>query len=131
MCFNPQKYHTLGWFEDRSLALDVEDLPWTGNIAPFVHYDLTAENQFVNLSLGGRMRDAMYMHYNLAESFNEGTQEFRNKITLVTASEQAGALKSTFVDSMSPNKNGQIRYRNFEGTGDDLIVQGCLSLIHI
>lgn len=115
----------LGWLEDRSLELDVEDLPWSGHLAPFVQYESTDENHFVNIALGGRKRGQLYMHYNLAEGINDGTQEFPNKITLVSAVEQFGALKSTHESFMNPNKNGQMKYKNFEGTGSDLVIQGC------
>ena len=129
-CFNAQKHWSLGWFQDRSTSLGLDDLPWGGYVAFFGNYNLTSpyDNVLVNV---GRSSPRLFLQYNQATGINSGTRERKDQVVIV---EDAGSTKNSWglqswivagiaLDS-GDTKRG-LRYRNFHRSGSALVIQVC------
>lgn len=102
-CFNAQKNWFLRWYEDRAMTLSVMSgspsmtsfdgvLPWTGTLASFVDYDRTSLDQPVLLRIQSDDQEKrLYLQYNRAKAFNEGSREYRDQVVIV---EDTGSLLS-------------------------------------
>lgn len=124
-CFNAQKHWTLGWFEDRSLSLDLMDLPWTGTLASFVHYNKTSLSQPVVITVGGRTGQKVYLQYNRAEGINKGTNLYINRVTVTTATLALKSLKSKALGGIPSTAGSRFRIANFEGSGKSAFITVC------
>jgi hypothetical protein len=77
-CFNAQEHWSLGWFEDRALSLDVEDLPWAGYLAAVVDYNMTSLDQNVIVHVG-QSNPRLFLQYNRAKGINADTRELGDR----------------------------------------------------
>lgn len=129
MCFNAQKHWTLGWFQDRSVSIGLEDLPWSGNLVFFGDYDQTYPGNYVVIEVRGSRR--LFLQYNLDEDLNGDTREYGGEVVVVSDS---GSDASNFghvswleghfmVDH--PNTRDKYREDNFAGTGHQLVIRAC------
>jgi hypothetical protein len=129
-CFNAQKHWSLGWFEDRALSLDVEDLPWAGYLAAFVDYNMTTSDQCVLVNVG-QSNPRLFLQYNRAKGINAGTRALGDQVVIVRDT----GSPSTYWGLQSWQEGGiakgrddvpaAFRYRNFGGQGVDLVMRVC------
>lgn len=129
-CFNAQKHWSLGWFKDRALSLDVEDLPWAGYLAAFVDYNMTTAVQSVLLNVG-QSNPRLFLQYNRAKGINADTRELGDQVVIVrdTGSPSTdGGLQSWREGGIGKGLDGvpaAFRYQNFGGNGVDLVMRVC------
>jgi hypothetical protein len=129
-CFNAQKHWTLGWFQDRALSLDIEDLPWAGYLAAFVDYNMTRSDQSVLVNVG-QSNPRLFLQYNRAKGINADTRALGDQVVIV----QDTGSPSTFLGLQSWQEGGIargrddipafFRYPNFGGQGVHLVIRVC------
>jgi hypothetical protein len=129
-CFNAQKHWSLGWFKDRALSIDVEDLPWAGYLAAFVDYNMTTSDQSVLVNVG-QSNPRLFLQYNRAKGINAGTRELGDQVVIVRDT----GSPSTYWGLQSWQEGGiakgqddvpaVFRYTNFGGQGVDLVMRVC------
>ena len=91
-CFNPSKNWRLGWYNDKSLQIGLDE-SWSGRLVAFVDYDLANPNnndEVVLLRLG----QFLFIQYNRAKKFNIGTSQHQDEVVAVAGE---GALTSSSV----------------------------------
>ena len=120
-CFNAQKNWFLGWYSDRSTELDMSEA-FSGRLFAFVDYNRTSPEDTVLIKIG----DHLFVQYNRARSFNEGTREKRDQVAIVfnedvnTDSTLLGGLAED-----DPRVPDSYRFPDFEGRGVDLVIEIC------
>lgn len=85
-CFNGNKNWILGWYKDKSIEIDFstrqannnDPMPWSGHIYAFTDYAEVKEGSAVVIKVG-----EYYLQYNRAKSFNIGTEEYPDQVTVV------------------------------------------------
>ena len=89
-CFNGNKNWLLKWYEDKQIVV-APGSSWSGRLAAFVDYNSASvgRNEYVLLRV-----DDMFVQYNLAESFNVGTKEMINEVTIVKGDDIDATVKS-------------------------------------
>ena len=89
-CFNGNKNWLLKWYEDKQIVV-APGSSWSGRLAAFVDYNSASvgRNEYVLLRV-----DDMFVQYNLAESFNVGTREMINEVTIVKGDDIDATVKS-------------------------------------
>jgi len=123
MCYNPQKNWSLGWYKDRALSLTMTELPWGGNLAAYVDYDLTQSNQYVLINVGNSV-PRLFIQYNRAKNMNTETRAERDKVVIV---QDKGNPQSWFVSSIMVDDDtvsSIFRYNKFDGESD-LVIEVC------
>lgn len=129
-CFNAQKHWSLGWFQDRALSLDVEDLPWAGYLAAFVDYNTTALDQCVLVNVG-ESNPRLFMQYNRAKGMNSQTRELGDQVVIVRDAGSPSSywgLPSWREGGIAAGRDDVLpafRYPDFGGPGVDLVVKAC------
>jgi len=106
MCFNAAKSWQLGWYNDKSLDIDLSNGPQGIYLDSFVDYDNVPVGEFVLLKIG-----TMHAIYNKQKGINSETQEFQDRVTIsqmATTDE-----KSEVVAALSPNDEYQ--FTNTDG----------------
>jgi hypothetical protein len=79
-CFNAAKNWHLGWYNDRAIQIDpLVDGPQLIELAAFVDYDKTNDNQYVLINVGNRY----FLQFNRAKGPNFQTEEKRDMVTIV------------------------------------------------
>lgn len=79
-CFNAEKNWHLGWYNDRAIQIDpLTDGPQLIELAAFVDYDKTHDNQYVLINVGNRY----FLQFNRAKGPNFQTEEKRDMVTIV------------------------------------------------
>jgi hypothetical protein len=125
-CFNAQNHWALDWFKDRSISLTTASLPWGGEMTSFVDFTSTPSGKYVLIKIGLTI-PRLYLQYNLAKGANVETRAHANQIVIVRDDETKSgtfALQSWFEGAIDTS-NPQYRYANFNGQGDDLVIQVC------
>jgi len=130
-CFNAHKNWHLGWYSDKSLDLSnsIHERAWGGRLVPFVDYDKTfLETDAVVVRIG-----TLYVQYNRARGFNDGTRLLSNYAVIVSAPDEPLIAQSELLSGVI--KNGykprylltydSYTFQNFNGTGHNLIFQVC------
>lgn len=122
LCFNAQKNWHLGWYDDRSVDLtsSIRSTSWGGRVTAFVDYNVTPPGDVVLIRVGN-----LYVQYNRARDFNEGTREYRNRAVIVSTP-TTGSSKSTLEAALANNiAVSNYAYPNFDETGHDLVFNVC------
>jgi hypothetical protein len=79
-CFNAEKNWRLGWYGDRALQIEpIADGPQLIELAAFVDYDKTNDNQHVLINVGNRY----FLQFNRAKGPNFQTEEKKGMVTIV------------------------------------------------
>lgn len=122
LCFNAQKNAHLGWYDDRFLDLSssIHNNPWNGRLVAFVDYNVTSPDDVVLIQVGN-----LYLQYNRARDFNEGTREYANRVVIVS-DPPTGSSASNLEAALAHNiAVSTFTYANFDGTGHDLVFKVC------
>lgn len=80
MCFNAHKHWFLGWYQSRSISVNLSSGSWLGRVVAFTDYDQAGTGDYVVVKVGN-----LYIQYNKAEKFNYQTVDKKNQLTIVTA----------------------------------------------
>jgi hypothetical protein len=121
-CFNARKNWHLGWFDDRSIDLtdSIKTSSWGGRLVAFVDYNVTAPGDVVLIQVGN-----LFLQYNRARDFNEGTREYANRVVIVS-SPDPGSTRTRLEAALANNiAISTFAYPNFDGTGNDLVFKVC------
>lgn len=102
-CFNGHKNWLLGWFQDKTTTVDINDGAWTGNVAAFTQYDKARQEDFIIVNVGD-----LYLQYNRADKFNVLTGDKPNQITIVQG--QSPDERSILLGSVSRISSFDPRY---------------------
>jgi hypothetical protein len=121
-CFNARKNWYLGWFNDRSTDLtnSIRTTSWGGRLVAFVDYDATAVSEVVLIRVGN-----LFLQYNRARDFNEDTQEYANRVVVVSIPDPVSTsthLEAALAQNIAIST---FAYPNFDDTGHDLIFKVC------
>ena len=77
---NAEKNWHLGWYNDRAIQIDpLADGPQLIELAAFVDYNKTNDNQYVLINVGNRY----FLQFNRAKGPNFQTEEKRDMVTIV------------------------------------------------
>ena len=117
-CFNANKHFFLGWYNDRTILLDMRE-SWHGPVFAFVDYDKTSLEQAVIVKVGNHI----YLQYNRAREFNFQTRKRPNEVVIVY-NENAN-YDSNLLGGVAVGNFSTFRFRNYEGSGYDLVIQAC------
>ena len=120
-CFNAHKNWDVTWFDDRAEDINIEDGPWAGQLVSFVDYDRTPPGNFVVIRVGN-----LYLQYNRAKDFNEGTRSHADQIVIVSApgKHEQSILEGGVAKGIA-RVSSTFVYRNFQGTDQRLIIEVC------
>lgn len=78
-CFNAYHSYQLGWYSDKTLTISEKSPNRLIDLAAFVDYDhLDTRDEYVLINLA----DTYFMHFNVAKSFNIGTEHQINQLTV-------------------------------------------------
>jgi hypothetical protein len=131
-CFNGHKNWLLGWFNDKTTTIDINNGAWIGNIAAFTQYDKVRPEDFIIVNVGD-----IYLQYNRADKFNIFTGDYPNQITIVkgTSPDERSNLLGSVSQLAQLARYPQTHHiANFQASGFDLIIEACeqnyLSRIH-
>jgi hypothetical protein len=125
-CFNAQKHWELGWLstKSRSLSAGSTDLPWVGNLAPFVDLQQAKSNQLVLLRiLGSNQR--LFVQFNRKKGINSGTRDLGDQVVIVQddgTDNQVGRQSWQLGGIIAAGST--FRRATFSG-GHDLVIQVC------
>ena len=128
-CFNAQKHWSLGWFNDRSLSLTPDDLPWGGYLAAFVDYSHAPPDECILINIG-QSNPRLFLQYNRAKGVNDGTRDLEDLVVIVRDEGEPDdfyGLQSWLEGGIMVNHDKareKYRYSNFHG-GSDLVVKVC------
>jgi hypothetical protein len=122
-CFNPAQHWQLGWYED--LRLDWKDgftTPSLVRLGSFVDYKTLKGSQdtFVLINLA----DKLFLQLNLAKSYNVGTGDMIDKVTVVEQD------NSNLLAGLDDSQNSILEIGNFDETGKTLVIQVCMIVLH-
>ena len=117
-CFNANKHFFLGWYNDRTILLNMKD-SWRGPVFAFVDYDKTSSEQAVIVKVGNHI----YLQYNRAREFNVQTRKRPNEVVIVY--NENSSYDSNLLGGVSVGNFSTFRFVNYEGTGYDLVIQAC------
>jgi hypothetical protein len=116
-CFNAQNHWHLKWYVDRRVTVNPED-PVLLKVAAFVDYHKTIEG---SESVLVRVGQDHYFQYNRAKSFNIGTKEDKDRLTVVR-DDGDGTSLLIGMDSRSTNF---FYVEDFEGSRKRLNIEVC------
>lgn len=116
-CYNGASNDQLGWFDDRKETINLfSDQMRKLKLASFTEGNKGNKNGPLLIKVGKYL-----IQYNLASSFNSGTELLRDKVTVSYA--ESG---KTIVDKEGLDANGRtFTLNNFEGSGHTLRIQAC------
>lgn len=127
MCFNAAKSWQLGWYENRHKTVHPLDGASSAKLVGVNDFKQTTSEHVVVLKIhaskplfdpwGDGESEALYLMYNRQEGMNDGTQEAKNKVTVVKSSLRESELLAIL------GQNMEYRINNFEGTGNDLVIK--------
>jgi len=85
-CFNAAKSWQLGWYEDKSLVINLTEKSYKFKLSPVTEHGHRLTNAYtvVKINIPSSPYD-YYMMYNRQESFNDGTADNINAVTTVRA----------------------------------------------
>ena len=143
MCFNGAKSWLLGWYQDKSVSvdLDVNDQSqntWNGKLVGVTDYSdqLSAPEysvvvEIVNGDQADNNIQNYYLLYNRKDGVNSGVPEHGDKVTITGAklSQTASSLRETEEsEHLAHLQVGQTyQITNFKGSGLTLIIKYCES----
>lgn len=119
MCYNPAKSYQLGWYDQHSPDIFPLTTSFSGKLVGVSRYDSTTQDEHVVLKLDGGSADDVYIGYNHAIGFHEGTVESVNKVTVVH--QGSGNAKSYKVASLGTG--GTFQLINYLGSGEDITIK--------
>lgn len=114
-CFNAYHSHHFGWYSDKTVTISEKSPNRLIELATFVDYDKLEWNNFVLINLA----DTYFMNFNVAKSFNIGTEHRINQLTVteptVNGTESLAGIKA----------GGTYTIENFKNLGRPLIIEAC------
>lgn len=116
-CFNGVKSWQLGWYQDRHLKLDVDDVTRPIALAAFVDYRRTSPDKPVIINIA----DKYFLLYNRAKGFNADTQAMQDQVTVT---ESTPSLSSSRAGLDVGDRFSLVNFR----PGRTLIVEVCSRL---
>jgi hypothetical protein len=108
----------------KSLSAGTTDLPWAGNLAPFVDFLQAKSNQFVVLRiLGSNQR--LFVQFNRKKGMNSGTRDLGDQVVIIQddGTDNQSGRQSWQLGGII-NAGSAIRRASFSG-GYDLVIQVC------
>jgi len=119
-CFNGQNNNYLGWYDDKKVIYNpLIEAPRVFTIAAFVDYAKAALDEPVLVNVA----DEIYLQYNRAKNFNNGTEEQLDKVTITTKIDAGG---SNLLGAIGLSDHFEIP--NFAASGRTLLIAGCQSI---
>ena len=120
-CYNPSKSWQLGWYSEHSRRIDpFIDAPFQTIITGITRPPLDGDpyrNILVQIPNG---QTDFYIGYNLAEEYNSGTIEGRNKVLI---NEKEPGLRS-FSNLLAKMRRGDLyKINNYQGSGENLFIK--------
>jgi len=119
-CFNGQNNDHLGWYDDRKLVLNPTSAGTQVSIAAFVDAEKPIQNDPLLVSIQGEL----FLQYNRRKSFNSGTGEMADTVTIVTKPINGGTELKAGLKVGSP----AFTVGNFRGSGQTLTIVVCRSV---
>jgi len=113
-CYNGYKNHLFGWYQRREVIVD----PTESNLielATFVDFDKTTENQPVLLNIGNQY----FIQYNRAKLFNIETTDKRDAVTITENTPGWSHVRAGLL------LDEEWTIDNYSGTGRTLVVKVC------
>eukprot|EP00977_Amphora_coffeiformis_P015173 scaffold4442_cov125-Amphora_coffeaeformis.AAC.4 len=119
-CFNAASNRELGWFDSHTTVMNMfADPTQKVTLAAFTDATDTLDDPIL-VQVG-----KYYIQYNLAESFNAGTEILRNQVTIAHSEPT-----KTIVQKQGLEPNGAIlELADFEGTGQTLRIEACKRIV--
>ena len=116
-CYNGQQNDMLGWFDERKMSFNPisKSGPTLVRLAAFVDIDQTNPNEPVLVNVA----DTVYLQYNVARSFNSGTGEKANSVTITEKSSQGSELLSGLT------AGNTFEIDDFNSSGKQLSIEVC------
>jgi hypothetical protein len=116
-CYNAAQHWQLGWYESHRLDWQDEILaPRIVTLYSFVDIMFIQDpTGFVLINIA----DKVYLQLNSAKSFNAGTGDFKNMVTVVE-----GGIDN-LVDGLDAVSHSRFEARNFNDDGNTLIIEVC------
>lgn len=78
LCYNAYNHYLLGWYEDRTIAID-PNFSQIVTLAAFVDYSKASASEYVVAVIS----DQYYMQFNRAKDFNSDTYEYQDHLVVV------------------------------------------------
>lgn len=117
-CYNGYKNHLFGWYQRREVTVD----PNQSNLielATFVDFDKTTENQPVLLNIGNQY----FIQYNRAKLFNIETTDKRDAVTITENTPGWSHVRAGLL------LDEEWTVGNYAGTGRTLVVKVCQQIM--
>jgi Gametolysin peptidase M11 len=144
-CYNAAQHWKMGWYDDHTFTWDLNSLSHTATVVPppqlirlipFVDYETLSkkndtnnnpQQHYVLISLA----DELFLQFNLAWSFNEGTGDYEDKVVVVNGTDD------NLIDGLDGTTHASMRIDNFHTGGADgvggthtLVVEVCSMTIN-
>jgi Gametolysin peptidase M11 len=116
-CFNGVKSWQLGWYQDRHLKVDVDDVSRPISLAAFVDYKRTSPDKPVLINIA----DKYFLMYNRAKGFNAETQAMQDQVTVT---ESTPSLSSSRAGLDVGDRFSLVNFR----PGRTLVIEVCSRL---
>merc|ERR1712071_377615 len=139
MCYNGGKSWLLGWYEDKSISVKLDEsnnYSWSGNLVGVTDYERAEDQMYVVVEFILGEKDAddisrnIYLVYNNKEGINSEVKEFGDQVTITKA-----AVRHTnhglrehrdASDHLAALSLGNIHtIENYADTGENLMIKVC------
>lgn len=124
MCFNAAKSWQLGWYNDRTVKIGVNDAPWFGTIIGVTNYSNNPNKRPVVIKLEREEKsksDDYYIAFNDATGINSDSGEAIHQVTIVKQSGNGDSPgQSWLLSKLSAGEHHS--FDNFDGSGKTLTV---------
>ena len=116
-CFNGEHNYRLGWYAARTLEVDATAMPLLVRLAAFVDYVKTTSDEPVLVNIDDGL---LFLQYNRAKTFNDGTGECADQVTITNSSKTGSELLACLSVGQKFDREGvQVQVcRNLMGNKD-------------
>ena len=119
-CYNAAKSWQLGWYADKSRQINPLKGSWDGKLIGVANYNRANDNTVVIKIEASSGEDNLYVGFNHADGFHQGTVEGRNKVTVVQQP-GTGYSRSKLLAKLG---EGEIfTLKNYKGSGKIMILE--------
>jgi hypothetical protein len=121
-CFNAQNHWIMGWFRGRSITVDPQE-PVKLKILGFVDYTKAVQGDD---NVVAKVGENLYLQFNRAKLHNIDTEEAPDKLVIII---DRGGSQGTILVAALDNNNKLYKLPNFEGSGRQLNVEVCRTVM--